>query len=106
MREQYPFVEHPLIATHDVTGRDHLYVNRFFVNHIKDVDGDESVELVDQLCRPFELLEHQARFQWEPHSIAFWDNRAVQHYACSDYWPERRVMERASIVGTRPVRRR
>jgi len=27
----------------------------------------------------------------------------VQHYAASDYWPERRVMERASIVGERPV---
>jgi len=31
-----------------------------------------------------------------------WDNRAVQHYACSDYWPDVRGMERASIVGERP----
>ena len=106
MREKYPLVEHPVVATHDVTGRDHLYVNRFFVNHIKDLDRDESVELIDLLCRQFELLEHQVRFRWEPDSIAFWDNRAVQHYACSDYWPDVRVMERASIVGGRPVRRR
>ncbi len=105
-REKYPLVEHPVVATHDVTGRDHLYVNRFFVSHIADLDPDESTELIDRLCRPFELLEHQVRFTWEPHSVAFWDNRAVQHYACSDYWPEVRVMERASIVGTRPVRRR
>jgi alpha-ketoglutarate-dependent taurine dioxygenase len=106
MREKYPLVEHPVVATHDVTGRDHLYVNRFFVNHIKDVDRDESVELIDLLCRQFELLEHQVRFRWEPDSVAFWDNRAVQHYACSDYWPDVRVMERASIVGGRPTRRR
>jgi taurine dioxygenase len=106
MRVQYPLVHHPVIATHQVTGRDHLYVNRFFVNHLAGVDPDESVGLIDALCRPFELLEHQARFRWEPNSVAFWDNRAVQHYACSDYWPERRVMERASIVGTRPSRRR
>lgn len=105
-RVKYPLVEHPVVATHSVTGRDHLYVNRFFVDHIEGVDPDESAELVDQLCRPFELLEHQARFRWEPHSVAFWDNRAVQHYACSDYWPDVRVMERASIVGTRPARRR
>jgi hypothetical protein len=26
----------------------------------------------------------------------------VQHYACSDYWPSVRVMERASIVGDVP----
>ena len=25
-----------------------------------------------------------------------WDNLAVQHYASSDYWPEIRIMERAS----------
>lgn len=106
MRAKYPLVEHPVVATHDVTGRDHLYVNRFFVHHIVGVDRDESAELVDQLCRSFELLEHQVRFRWEPDSVAFWDNRAVQHYACSDYWPDVRVMERASIVGSRPTRRR
>ncbi len=106
MREKYPLVEHPVVATHDVTGKDHLYVNRFFVDHLAGVDPDEHAELLDQLCSAFELLEHQARFRWEPHSVAFWDNRAVQHYACSDYWPDVRVMERVSIVGTRPTRRR
>ena len=29
-------------------------------------------------------------------------NRSTQHYAASDYWPQRRVMERAAIVGDRP----
>ncbi|MFM7755933.1 MAG: TauD/TfdA dioxygenase family protein, partial [Actinomycetota bacterium] len=48
--------------------------------------------------------EYQCRFHWEPDSIAFWDNRACQHYACSDYWPEIRIMERASIIGERPYR--
>ena len=43
------------------------------------------------------------RFHWEDDSVAFWDNRAVQHLAASDYWPQRRVMERASILGSRPV---
>ncbi len=32
-----------------------------------------------------------------------WAHRAVQHYASSDYWPARRVMERATIIGDRPV---
>lgn len=109
-QEQHPPVSHPVIATHRVTGRDHLYVNRFFVSHLTEADGTpldptESRELIDALCRPFELLEHQVRFRWEPDSVAFWDNRAVQHYACSDYWPDVRVMERVSIVGSRPERR-
>ncbi|MFP6654025.1 MAG: taurine dioxygenase, partial [Myxococcota bacterium] len=35
-------------------------------------------------------------------SIAFWDNRATQHLAISDYWPQIRVMERLTIIGDRP----
>ena len=55
--------------------------------------------LIQQHARP----EYQCRFRWEPNSVAFWDNRAVQHYACSDYWPQGRVMERVTIIGDRPV---
>ena len=36
-------------------------------------------------------------------SIAIWDNRSTQHYAASDYWPRRRVMERVAITGDRPA---
>ena len=102
MRRTYPPVEHPVIRTHPESGRRLLYVNRFFVTGIKGLDADEGRALIDRLCRYVELPEYQCRFQWEPDSVAFWDNRAVQHYACSDYWPDVRVMERASIVGDRP----
>ncbi len=43
-----------------------------------------------------------SRFRWEANSIAFWDNRASQHYAASDYFPAVRVMERVTIAGDRP----
>ena len=103
MREQYPPVEHPVVRTHPDTGRRLLYVNRFFVDHVVGLDRDESDALVDRLAGEAETVEYQCRFRWEEHSVAFWDNRSVQHYASSDYWPERRVMERASIVGERPA---
>ena len=35
--------------------------------------------------------EYQCRFRWRPDSIAFWDNRSTQHYAVSDYYPQRSV---------------
>ncbi|MFI6942471.1 TauD/TfdA family dioxygenase [Streptomyces sp. NPDC050418] len=37
-----------------------------------------------------------------PGTIAFWDNRATQHYANGDYYPRNRVMERVTIIGDRP----
>ena len=42
-------------------------------------------------------------FRWAPDSFAFWDNRAAQHYAAADYWPETRRMERVTIIGDRPT---
>lgn len=104
MLERYPPPTHPMACTHDVTGRRHLYVNRNFASHVVGMDPDESTELIDRVCRQADYPEYQCRFRWEPHSVAFWDNRAVQHYASSDYWPRRRVMERASIIGAPPHR--
>lgn len=104
MRERYPTVEHPVVRTHPETGLPTLFVNRVFTSHIVGMDRDESAALIDRLCRQADYPEYQCRFHWTPDAVAFWDNRAVQHYASSDYWPDVRVMERASIVGTRPHR--
>jgi taurine dioxygenase len=104
MREKYPLIVHPLVARHPETGRKHLYNNPIFMNRILGVSKDESDELMTALWRESGNVEYQCRFKWEDDSVAFWDNRSCQHYASSDYWPEIRIMERASIVGTRPSR--
>ncbi len=101
-RAKYPIVQHPLAPTHEVTGRKYLYANRIFLDRIVGLEAAESHELVEELCRQADYPEYQCRFRWEDHSVAFWDNRAVQHYAASDYWPDIRIMERASIVGNPP----
>lgn len=102
MREKYPQVRHPVIRTHPETGRRLVYVNRFFVDHIEGLDEEDSIALVDELCAMADQPEYQCRFHWSDDAVAFWDNRAVQHYACSDYWPDVRIMERASIIGDAP----
>jgi alpha-ketoglutarate-dependent taurine dioxygenase len=63
---------------------------------------DESRDLIELLSHQADTIEYQCRFRWTPDAVVIWDNRAVQHYACSDYWPPVRVMERASIVGDVP----
>jgi len=102
IRAQYPPVEHPVVRTHPETGRKLLYVNRFFTSHVVGLDAHESHALIEELSRRAEIVEYQCRFRWMPDAVVMWDNRAVQHYACSDYWPSVRVMERASIVGDAP----
>ncbi|MEY4361028.1 MAG: hypothetical protein RL391_334 [Actinomycetota bacterium] len=104
MRSKYPLVVHPLVARHPETGRKHLYNNPIFMNHMIGLSDEESDTLKAELWRESANVEYQCRFKWEDDSVAFWDNRACQHYASSDYWPEIRIMERASIVGTRPTR--
>ncbi len=113
MRAKYPLAYHPMVATHDGTGRKHLYANRIFTIGAvaagqgetgEQMPDDEFMILLDQIARQADYPEHQCRFQWSDHSVAFWDNRAVQHYAASDYYPHVRTMERASIVGTTPHR--
>ena len=102
MRAQYPLVEHPVVRTHPDSGRKMLFVNRVFTSHIVGLEPEESRALIGRLSRQAEFLEYQCRFHWTPDSVAMWDNRSVQHYACSDYWPSIRIMERASITGERP----
>ncbi len=102
MLEQYPPVEHPVVRTHPETGRKTLFVNAFFTERIVGLDHDESEVLLDRLCQQAMHPEWQVRLRWEPGTVAFWDNRSTQHYATSDYYPQRRVMERVAIEGDRP----
>ena len=46
--------------------------------------------------------EYHCRFDWHEGDIAFWDNRACQHCAASDYYPHRRVLRRGTVCGDKP----
>jgi taurine dioxygenase len=101
-QQEFPPAEHPVVRTHPETGRMGLYVNAAFTSHIVGLDPTESDRLLDVLYRQATVPEYQCRFRWRPDSVAFWDNRAVQHYAASDYFPHPRLMERVTILGDRP----
>ena len=97
-----PVSVHPVITRHPESGRKAIYVNTDFTSHIDDLprlEGDRILRLlVDHCNNP----QWTCRFRWEPHSIAFWDNRAVQHQAIWDYWPNVRSGYRVQIEGTAP----
>jgi len=101
-QQKFPPARHPVVRTHPRTERRCLYVNAAFTRHIEGLPEDESRALLENLYREADVPEYQCRFRWQKNSIAFWDNRAVQHYAASDYDPQRRVMERVTIIGDEP----
>ncbi|MCH2100183.1 MAG: TauD/TfdA family dioxygenase [Pseudomonadales bacterium] len=115
LQEEYkaaiPFgVTQPLLRTHPETRKTALWFHGGFLRHtsLKDTDTgerlpeDEARAVVRELQQQHGRPEYTCRFTWAPGSIAFWDNRAVQHYAASDYYPERRVLRRVTVRGDRP----
>jgi taurine dioxygenase len=102
MLEKYPPAHHPVVRTHPESGHKGIYVNAAFTREIDDMDPDESRRLLRHLYRQASVPEYQCRFRWRKDSVAFWDNRAVQHYANFDYHPQTRHVERVTVVGDRP----
>ncbi|MEU8993903.1 TauD/TfdA family dioxygenase [Streptomyces caniferus] len=101
-QEEFPPVEHPVVRRHPETGRRMLFVNASFTTRIVGLEEAESDRLLRLLFQQAQVPEFQVRWRWQAGDLAFWDNRATQHYAVNDYGPHRRVAERVAIAGDRP----
>lgn len=95
-----PKSSHPVITRHPESGRRGIFVNWDFTSHINELPRAESDALLAFLYRHIGRDEWSCRFRWQPHSIAFWDNRCAQHKAIWDYWPNVRSGFRVQVEGT------
>jgi taurine dioxygenase len=95
--------EHPAVRTHPETGRRALYVNHGHTARFKGWTEEESRPLLEYLFAHQVKPELCCRFQWQPGSIAFWDNRCAQHNAVNDYAGFRRLMHRVTLAGDTPL---
>lgn len=96
---EFPTAVHPVVIKHPISGRPGLFVNRLFTSHINEVSETESEALLELLYAHAEKPDYQVRFRWKPNSVAFWDNRAVQHLAIWDYFPNIRSGSRVAVKG-------
>jgi taurine dioxygenase len=99
----YRPVTHPVVRVHPVTKKKAIYVTPTFTLHIKGMAEDESRMLLEYLYRRTLIHEYHYRHRWQPDMVVFWDNRGVQHSALHDYYPNRRLIERVTVRGDRPV---
>ncbi len=99
----YPRAIHPVVRTHPETQRRALYVNRMFTTKINDVGREESEAILAYLVGHCARPEFQVRLRWQPDSVAFWDNRCVQHQALWDYYPQVRSGFRVTVKGDKPI---
>ncbi|CCE93838.1 TauD/TfdA dioxygenase family protein TDEL_0G04710 [Torulaspora delbrueckii] len=96
---------HPLVRVHPVLKRKALFVNESFSRRIVELKKPESDALLrflyDIVGRTHDL---QLRANWEPNTVAIWDNRRVQHSAVVDWEePVHRHAFRITPQGERPV---
>ena len=94
---------HPIMRTHPETGRPSLYVNTAHTAGIEGMTDEESAPLLQFLFQHQIKPEFTCRFAWQPHSLAFWDNRCAMHNPVNDYHGFRRVMHRITLKGDRPA---
>jgi taurine dioxygenase len=97
-----PPVKHPVIQLHPESGKKVVFVNPLFTTKIIELGADESQALLRFLFKHVTMPAYVCRFQWQPDSIAIWDNRSTQHKPINDYFPAHRRLERIAIDGDRP----
>jgi len=103
--DRFAQTAHPIVRAHPVTGRKLLFINQEFTTRIEGLARFESEALLRMLYRHVETPEFQCRFRWQANSVAFWDNRCVQHHALWDSYPQRRHGYRVTIEDDRALYR-
>jgi taurine dioxygenase len=102
--KQWPDVVHPLVRRHPFSGRRSLYVSPTHTIRILGLPDDEAADLLDQLMAHVAQPAFIYRHAWQPGDVLLWDNAQTTHKAIFDYkLPQRRLMHRTTIQGSRPV---
>ncbi|QBY06267.1 TauD/TfdA family dioxygenase [Thalassotalea sp. HSM 43] len=91
--------KHPAIIVHPESKRKVLYVNKGHTVGFEHWHTDEAFALLNYLYEHGSKAEYTCEFNWQPGSIAIWDNRCTWHFANNDYQGEERVLHRITIAG-------
>ena len=96
--ENYPIVSHRVVLQHPEIDKRSLFVNALFTSRIKDLTDLESGRLLKFLYEHIVTEEFTVRLRWKKGTLAIWDNRSTQHKPVNDFFPQHRLMYRATVV--------
>lgn len=93
-----PGAAHPIVHTHEETGRRALYLGRREWAYVPGLDLEESERLLDELWSYAALSENVWKQEWQPYDLIVWDNRRVLHRRDDFDAQSRRLMKRCQVL--------
>ncbi|MBD2101641.1 TauD/TfdA family dioxygenase [Leptolyngbya sp. FACHB-261] len=93
---------HPVVRVHPESNERGLFIGGF-VRQLRGLSQTESHDIIRLLQSYVTRPENTVRWRWQPGDVAFWDNRATQHYAIDDYGNQPRRVQRVTLIGDLPV---
>jgi taurine dioxygenase len=99
---QAPGAVHPIIRTHDETGKKVLYLGRREWAFVPDLSLDDSEALLDELWSYAAIESNTWGQQWQPGDLIIWDNRRVLHRRDDFPAESRRLMKRCQVLARSP----
>ena len=90
---------HPVVRTHDETGRKALYVNRLMSVRIEGMEEAESDALLNALFDHSEKPEFVYTHVWRKGDLIVWDNRDSSHARTDFPADQRRLLLRTTVKG-------
>ena len=93
-----PGAVHPIVMTHNETGKRALYLGRREWAHVPGLSVEDSEALLDELWSFAALEENVWRQQWQPDDVIIWDNRRVLHRRDDFDQNARRLMKRCQVL--------
>ncbi|MGB0998486.1 MAG: TauD/TfdA dioxygenase family protein [Pseudomonadales bacterium] len=89
---------HPIIRTHEETGKQALYLGRREWAYIPGLSLSDSEALLDELWSYAALPQNVWQQTWQPDDLIVWDNRRVLHRRDDFDNNTRRLMKRCQVL--------
>ena len=89
---------HPIIRTHEETGKQALYLGRREWAYIPGLSLSDSEALLDELWSYAALTSNVWQQTWQPNDLIVWDNRRVLHRRDDFDNNTRRLMKRCQVL--------